>query len=305
MLTTAIRKQSRFLADMTLYLGICLIIIVIMALVGLTLIGVGTSQQSTTLANLKASGMMRSETQKLLAESMNVAYADSSQAMSDLQTDLADWTARHDAIKTGNPTLHVSASSYYPDIVGIVNASEPSYLDMRSALVDVLATTRTASLKQDMVRINKDAIIVYNSYDSYNTYLRNLTTTYQTDIWYCGVFSTSVILITLAVSTGSIFRPTLARLRFNVDEIDKANTALVEEKLKLQRVISEIEHEDSRLPVKRLLNNKYRVQGANNTSYTVEEKNGWFFCECLIYQNSTNKSCWHAKLARIAKKDAS
>jgi hypothetical protein len=270
----------------------------------LGLIWFGTSQQINISTTLNYSGRIRSLTQKLLAESMNVAYADSTQAMKDLQVDLSDWTARHDAIKSGDDTLHVLSASQYPDILPVVNASEASYLEMRVALVDILGETTNAALMRDIALINKDSSTVYNAYDAYNTYLRNLTTTYQTQIFIYGLSSTLIILTTLAVNVFAIFRPAFSRLKQNVEEIRDANAATLKQKEELQLVLDETRQNDhgTRLPVQKIGKNQYNVQGPKNV-YLVEKKNNMFFCQCTIYRH--NHFCLHVKLAQSADQQAS
>jgi hypothetical protein len=304
MLSTAIRKQGRFLADMNVYLRICMIIVAFFVLTELGLIWFGTSQQINISTTLTYSGRVRSLTQKLLAESMNDAYANSTQAMKDLPLDLADWTARHDAVKNGNAGLHVLSVRQYPDILPTVSAIEPNYLEMHAAIVDLQHTKNASSLMRDIALINKDSAPVYNAYDLYNTYLRSLTTTYQTEILFFGITLTIVILVTLAISVFAIFRPALARLKKNVIEIADANAATLRQKEELQLVLDETRQNDhnTHLPVLRIGENQFNVQGPRG-AYRVEKIKGVFVCECAIFRH--NRFCLHVKLARSAEQQAS
>jgi hypothetical protein len=299
MLSTAIRKQSRFLSDMNIYFRICLFIVALLVLCELGLIWFGTAEQINISTTLTYSGRERSYTQMIRADSMNVVYAHDPQSMKDLQSDLALWTAYHNAVWSGNTALHVLSVSQYPDILPTVSGVEKNYVEMHSAIVAILAAATPLYFMRYITLINADSAPVYNAMDTYNTYLRNLTTTYQTQIFIFGITSTIIILATLAISIFVVFRPAFIRLKRNVIEIADANAATFKQKEELQLVLDETRQNDhnTRLPVLRIGENQYSVAGPK-MSYLVEKRNNIFFCQCTIFQH--NRFCLHVKLARSA-----
>jgi hypothetical protein len=304
MLTTAISRQKRFLTDISIYLRICFFVIAFLVIGELGLIWFGTAQQINISTTLTYSGRVRSLTQKLLGESMNVVYAHNEQSMKDLAVDLADWTARHDAIWHGNSTLHVLSVTQYPDILPTVDGVEKNYLEMHSAIVGILSDATPLYFMRYIALVNADSSPVYAAMDAYNNYLRGLTTTYQTQIFICGISATIIILAALLFSVFAIFRPALNKLQRNVVDIAEANAATLKQKEELQLVLDETRQNDhgTRLPVQKIGKNQYNVQGPKNV-YLVEKKNNMFFCQCTIYRH--NHFCLHVKLAQSADQQAS
>jgi hypothetical protein len=284
---------------MNIYFRICLFIVALLVLCELGLIWFGTAEQINISTTLTYSGRERSYTQMIRADSMNVVYAHDPQSMKDLQSDLALWTSYHDAVWSGNNKLHVLSVSDYPDILPTVSGVEKNYVEMHAAIVSILSDATPLYFMRYIALVNQDSAPVYAAMDAYNTYLRNLTTTYQTQIFIYGVTSTIIILATLAISVFAIFRPAFIRLKKNAIEIADANAATFKQKEELQLVLDELRQNDhnTRLPVLRIGKDAYSVQGPK-MAYLVEKRNGLLVCQCTIFQH--NRFCLHVKLARSA-----
>lgn len=304
MLTTVISRQKRFLTDISIYLRICLFVIAFLVIGELGLIWFGTSEQINISTTLTYSGRVRSLTQKLLGESMNVVYAHNPQSMKDLAVDLGDWSARHDAIWHGNSTLHVLSVTQYPDILPTVNNVEKNYTEMHDAITAILSDATPIYFMRYIALVNQDSAPVYTAMDAYNSYLRGLTTTYQTQIFLYGISATIIILAALLVSVFAVFRPALGKLQRNVVDIAEANAATLKQKEELQRVLDETRqyNHSTPLPVRKVAPGHFNVQGPKNV-YKVEKRGKIFYCSCTIFRH--NGFCLHIMLAESADQQAS
>jgi hypothetical protein len=302
MLSIPLQQQKLFLRDVRLYMYTAMVIVVVLVSISLGLTWFGTNAQISISTTLTYAGRERSLTQQILAESLLTVYAQDAKARKDLSTDELDWTQRHDALWRGDNTLHVLSISSYPDIMPQVDKVEPLYLNLHIALNDVLTTKNSADMRVDAMIINTDAVPFYNAMEAYNTYLRNLTTHYQTTILIYGIISTVAILVTVLLSILIVFRPAFTRLDKNVLAIVDADEKLQKQKTETDALLEEIRRDDhdTRIPLAKISMGKYAVQNGTNGYYEVNKVNGLFQCPCPIFTH--NYFCIHVKYAQDAER---
>jgi hypothetical protein len=302
MLSIPLQQQKHFLRGVRLYLYTAMVAIVVLVLVSLGLTWFSTNAQINISNTLTYVGRERTLTQKLLAETLQTVYIQGLGAKKNLKVDEADWTVRHDAIWHGNNALSILPVSTFPDISRQVNAVEPEYLAMHKAIDDVLMSQKQTSLRTDASLISQETTPLYNALESYNTYLRNLTTHYQTTILIYSIISTAAILVTVLLSILTVFQPAFSRLNKNVIVIVEADEKLKKQQSETEALLEEVRRADhnTRIPVSKIGDGVYAVQNGTRGYHEVRKVDGLFQCPCIIFAH--NHFCLHIKYVQDAER---
>ncbi len=302
MLSMPLQQQRLFLRDIRLYLYTAMAVVVVLVLVSLGLTWFGTNAQINISNTLTYVGRERTLTQKLLAETLQTVYVRAPDAKKNLKIDEADWTARHNAIWHGSNTLSILPISTFPDSARPMNAVEPGYLAMHQAIDDVLVSQNQITLRTDASLISHETTPLYNALESYNTYLRNLTTHYQTTILIYGIVSTAAILVIILLSILTVFRPAFSRLNKNVIAIVEADERLEKQKAETEALLEEVRRadHDTRIPISKIGDGVYAVQSGTRGYHEVRKVHGLFQCPCTIFAH--NHFCTHVKYALDAER---
>jgi hypothetical protein len=297
MLSLPLQQQKIFIRDVRLYLYTAMAVVLVLVSIALGLTWFGTSSQINISNTLTYVGRERTLTQKLLAETLQTVYVNAGTKKS-LKIDEADWTTRHNAIWYGSSTLSILPISTFTDVMPTIDNVEPEYLAMHKAIDSVLATQDQTVLHADAALVIQETTPLFTALETYNTYLRNLTTRYQTSILIYGIISTIAIFITILLSIIAVFRPAFIRLDKNVFTIVKADEELKRQKQETEAMLEEIrrEHHETRLPISKVSTGVYAVQGGARGFYEVRKVDGLYRCPCTIYEH--NHFCNHVKAAQ-------